>query len=54
MKVGELRLEKMERGVVCGYSKAEGSGKWTMWQRWRHWRERDGWELGCLWRRIVK
>jgi hypothetical protein len=24
MKVGELRLEEMERGVVCGYSKAEG------------------------------
>jgi len=30
MKVGELRLEKMERGVVCGYSKAEGRGKWNV------------------------
>jgi hypothetical protein len=53
MKVGELRLEKMERGVVCGYSKAEGSGKWTMWQRWRRWRKRDGWELSLRSRNLM-
>jgi hypothetical protein len=54
MKVGELRFEKMEKGLVCEYSKAEERDKWTIWQRWRRWRGRDGWELGCLWRRIVK
>jgi hypothetical protein len=54
MKVGELRLVKMEKGLVCEYSKAEKRVKWTIWQRWRRWRGRDGSELGCPWRRIDK
>lgn len=52
MKVGELRLEKMEKGLVCEYSKAEERVRWTIWQRWRRWRGRGSWELGCLWRHI--